>query len=293
MFFKRLFKPIRLFIELLGIFYDFLQTFSYVGGSVMTTASLITYSQNIPTIIPVTLLVLGMVFFGVGIFRTVYRYKMWNSLKDIPELEAVLRKALDIHIYISGLRKTVIKENTHKNIKTKTRMKLANKYFETLKIPLESLPKYTNPDGSIKDKLYKKMGRQLHLKEGNFFTVLPFLKDYGRLLNKSKLGLKSVVQDNPEYDRIKNEFLGLQLKLNVPDKYINEINRLPELSYGLNSISIGINLINETRSWYKTIPDSYIEQKDDSENIVDTAYLRASMWVKNNVRQAMFREGLK
>ena len=187
----------------------------------------------------------------------------------------------------------MIKDNAHKNIKTKTRVQLANKFFETLNIPIEALLKYVNPDGSIKDKLYKRMKRQLHLKDGNYFTVLPFLKDYGRLLNKSKLGLKSSIQGNPDYDRLKQEFLELQLKLTVPDKYLNEINGLPELSYGLHSISIGINLINPNRYMYKDVPDSYLAQKEDSGNIVDTAYIKASMWVKNNIRQAMFREGLK
>lgn len=293
MFIRRLFYPLRTLFEILGIFYDTLQTFSFFGGGIMTSVSLVAFFQGIPTIIPATLLVFGIGLIGVGIFRTIYRYKMWNSLKDVPELDAVLKKALDIHFYINGLHKLVIKENTRKNIKTKTRNQLAIKFFETIQIPLQTLPKYMNPDGSIKNKLYRKMRKQLHLQEGNYFTIIPYLKDYSKLLNKSKLGLKSVIQENAEYGRLKNEFLELQLKLNIPDKYINEINRLIELSYGLHNISIGINLINEKRSWYKTIPDSFIDQKEDSGNMVDTAYLRASMWLKNNVRRAMFEEALR
>ncbi len=293
MFIKRLFSPIRMFAELLGIFYNVLQTISYLGGGIMTTASLITFFQNIPTIIPITLLVLGIVSFGLGIFRTIYRYKTWNSLKVIPELESVLNKALAIHFHVTKLHKAVIEENTRKNIKTKTRIQLANKFFETFQIPTESLSKYFNADYTINNKLYRKIRKQFHLKEGNYFTILSLLKGYAKLLNKSKLGLRNVIQEDPEYSRLNNEFLELQLKLNVPDKFINMINRLPELSYGLHSLSIGINLINENRSWYKTLPDSYIEQKEDSKSMVDTAYIRASMWVKNNIRLALFREALK
>ena len=90
MFVKRIFRPIKMFMGLLGVFYDLLQTVSYIGGGIMTAASLVTFFQNIPTIIPIALLVLGILSFGLGIFRTVYRYKMWNSLKNIPELEDVI-----------------------------------------------------------------------------------------------------------------------------------------------------------------------------------------------------------
>ena len=282
-----------MFAELLGVYYDILQTTSYLGGGIMATFSLITFFQNIPTIIPITLLILGILSFGLGIFRTIYRYKMWNRLKVIPELETVLNKALALHFYIAELHKKVIEENTHKNIKTKIRIQLANKFFETLQIPTESLNKYFNADFTINNKLYRKIRKQFHLKEGDYFTILSLLKGYAKLLNKSKLGLRNVFQDDQEYSKLNKEFLELQLKLNVPDKFINMINRLPELSYGLHSLSIGINLINENRSWYKTIPDSYIEQKEDSKSMVDTAYMRASMWVKNNIRLAMFREELK
>ncbi len=128
------------------------------------------------------------------------------------------------------------------------------------------------------------------MREGDYFTILPLLKGYAKLLNKSKLGLRNRVQEDPEYIGLYDEFMKLQMQLNIPDKYLSEINRLPELSYGLHSLSIGINLINENRKWYKTIPESYIDQKDDSANMVNVPYLRASMSVKNSVRLAMFRD---
>lgn len=290
---KRVIQPLRIFWEIVGIFYDILQTLSYLGGIVMTTTGVVTFFQNIPTIIPIVLLVLGVLSFGFGLFRTIYRYRMWNSLRLIPELEDTLSKALDIHFHITELHNKVIEENTHKNIKTKTRVELANKFFETLQIPVESLSKYFNADFTINKRLYKKIKKQFHLQEGNYFTVIPLLKGYAKLLDKSKLGLKNTIKEDAEYNRLNSKFIKSQLKLNIPDEYMNDINKLPELSYGLHSLSIGINLINENRDWYETIPESFIEQKDDSKNMVNTPYLRASMWMKNKIRLAIFKEGMK
>jgi len=286
---KRLINPIRVFFEILGI----IQTLYWLGGSIVTTASILTFSQDLPAIVPIALLSLGISLLGISAFRTVYRYKLWNSMKIVPELDDVLKKALEIHIHTSQLQKVVVEQNKRKNIKTKVRTQLAIKFFDTLKIPINDLPRYVNPDRTIKKKLLRKMKMIFHLKDGEYFTVLPLLKDYGKLLNRSKLGMRDAIQASTKYATLKNEFMELQLKLNIPDKIMDDINELPELSYGLNSISIGINLINENRTWYKDIPDSYMSQKEESGYMVDTAYLRASMWVKNNVRRVMFDGALK
>ncbi|MFC1991841.1 hypothetical protein ACFLVC_03870 [Chloroflexota bacterium] len=259
----------------------------------MTTGSIIAFSQDIPIFIPIVVLVLGLGMLGFGIVRTNYRIKVWNKLQNLPELDDVLQKALEIHKHITELSKNVIKENKKKNIKTKVRIKLANEYFKTLNISIIELTKNIQPDGTISKKLYKKIKKRQHLKDGEYYTVIPMLKDFARVLNKSKLGLRQSITNNSTYDKLHGEYLALQLKLNVPDSIMHDINSLPELSYGLNSVYIGINLINENRNWINDVPDSILVQQEDSDSIVTKSYMRASMWLKNKVKMAIFNEVVK
>lgn len=287
---KRLGRAIKLFFEILGI----IQTILWlIGGGVVTSAGFVASLQNLPIIIPVALMVIGTGVLAYATVRTIHRYRSWNVLKSIPELDHVLGKALDIHICIGKLHDEVIKQNRRKNIKTKLRQTLAKKYLETIGITLRDLAIGINPDGTFTGKLYRKIRRFYGLKEGDYSTVLPHLKGYGRLLDKAKLGLKDAIQASIEYDQAKNEFMKSQLHLSVSSEIVGYINSLPELSYGLYSASIGANLAHESRDWYKDVPDSWIEQRDEAKTMLDTAYMKAMMWAKDKVRRAMFKELLK
>lgn len=287
---NRLVQPIRLFFEIVGI----IQIVLYlIGGGVVTVAMIIESLQKVPIIFPIALFVLGIVFFVFATIKTIYRYRLWSNLRAIPELDDVLKKALDIHIYIGELHDAVIEQNKRKNIKTKIRQALAKKFLETLQISPIELNNGINPDGTITKKLYRKMNRIFHLRAGDYFTALPLSKDYGRLLDKSKLGLRNIIEADTKYKQLKNEFMKSQIGLNIPSKTISDINNLPELSYGLHSVSVGVNLIHEGRAWFKYVPDGYIKQKEESSSMIDTSYLKAMMWVKNRVKRAMFEEALK
>jgi hypothetical protein len=286
---KRLVQSIRLFFEIVGI----VQTILWLIGGGAVIGGVIASLQKMPISVAIALFTVALVALGYAIVKTIYRYRRWSNLKNIPELDDVLKKALDIHIHIGELHDIVIEQNKRKNIKTKTREALAEKFLETLQIPLSELVNGINPDGTMKKKLYRKIRRLFDLKEGNYFTALPLLADYGHLLDRSKLGLRDAIQASTKYDQLKNEFMKSQLGLNVPSKTINNINTLPELSYGLNSVSVGISLVNKGRTWYKYVPNGYIKQKEQSKDMLDTAYLTASMWVKNRVKLAMFEEALK
>lgn len=289
---KRLVRAIRLFFEIVGI----IQIVLWLIGGGAVTGGIIALLQKVPIIVPTALFVIGVLALGYAIIKTIYRYRQWNNLKKIPELDDVLSKAWDIHVYLRGLHDVVVEQNKRKNIKTKLRKALAKRYVETVGISLNDLANGINPDGTIQKKLWRKMKRVFHLREGDYFTVLPLLKDYARLLNKSKLGVKDVIETDTKYEPLRDEFMKSQLNLNIPNEAINAINNLnnlPELSYGLYSLSIGMNLIHEGRTWYKDVPDGYIKQKDDVGSTIDTAYLRATMWVKNKVKLAMFKEAVK
>lgn len=259
----------------------------------MTGAGIIALLQEVPIFVPIILLVLGIGIFVFATIKTVYRYRLWNNLKSIPELDSVMEKALDIHIHIGQLHDEAVKQNRRKIIKTKLRETLAKKYLETVGITLNDLATGINPDGTFTKRLYRKIRKFYDLKEGDYFTALPHLKGYGRLLDKAKLGLRNAIRADTEYEPLINEFMKLQLQLNVPSKTVNAINNLPELSYGLYSASIGVNLAHEGRAWYKNVPDSWIQRKDETDSVVGTAYLKATMWVKNQARQAIFRETMK
>lgn len=287
---KRLVRAIRLFFEVLGI----IQTILWlVGGGVVTTAGVVASLQNVPTIIPIALLIMGVGVLVYATVRTIHRYRLWNALESIPALDNVMGKALDIHICVGKLHDEVIKQNRRKNIKTKLRQTLAKKYLETVGISLRDLVAGVNPDGTFTTKLYRKIRRFYGLKEGDYSTVLPHLKGYGRLLDKAKLGLKDAIQASTDYDQAKNEFMKSQLHLSVPSEIVGHINALPELSYGLYSASIGANLAHEGRDWYKDVPDSWIEQRDEAKSMLDTAYMKAAMWAKERARRAMFKESLR
>jgi hypothetical protein len=275
------------------MFYDTLQTIKIFGGTSMIGGGIWAFTQNVPIYVPIVAVIIGVGLIAFGIFNSIFRYRVWKSYKVIPELEQVLDKALAIHNHIRELSEQVILENRKKHIKTKVRLKLANKYYETLNIPITELAENINPDGTISKKLYKKIKKKQQLKDGEYFTAIPFLKDYAKLLNKSKLGIKRAIDDSCEYRRLSNEYLALQIKLNVPDEIMNDINNLPELSYGLNSMYVGINLPNENRSWINDVPDVVLKQKDDSEIIVTKSYMRATMWLKNKVKKTMFKDAVK
>jgi hypothetical protein len=287
---KRLVQSIRLFFEIVGIIQIILLL---VGGGVVTGAGIIAALQNVPIIIPIALLVIGIGVLAYATIKTIYRYRLWRNLKSVPELDNVLAKAWDIHIHIGKLHNVVIKQNRRKNIKTKTRNILARKYLETVGISLGDLANGINPDGTFTKKLYRKIRRFYGLKQGNYSTVLPHLKEYGRLLNKAKLGLRDTMRAGTEYDDLKNEFMKSQLQLNIPSETIDDINNLPELSYGLYSASVGANLVHEGRSWYKNVPDNWIKQTEETKDALDAAYLKATMWVKNRVKLAMFKAEMK
>ena len=286
---KRLGQAIKLFFEIVGI----IQIVLGIGGGVVTGAGVIASLQKLPIIIPIAVLVIGVGLLAYATMRTIHRYRQWNNLAGVPDLNNVMAKALDIHIHISELHDIVVKQNKGKRIKTKVREALAEKFLETLQIPRIELARGTNPDGTMKKKLYRKIRKLFHLKQGDYFTALPLLKGYGHLLDRSKLGLRDSIRADTEYDRLRNDFMKSQIGLNVPSDIIDAINTLPELSYGLNSVSVGLHLINEGRSWYKYVPDGYIQQKGESRERIDTAYLTATMWVKNKVRREMFREAVK
>ena len=287
---KRLVQAIRLFFEIVGIIQIILLL---IVGGVVTGAGIIASLQKLPIIVPIALLIIGVGVLIYAMIRTIYRYRLWSNLKSLPELDDVLKKALDIHIHIGELHDVVVEQNRRKNIKTKIREALAMKFLEALKISPSEMFNGVNPDGILRKKLYRKMNRVYHLKVGDYFTALPLFKDYGKLLDRSKLGLGDVIQADTKYEQLKNEFMKLQLGLNIPSKTISDINNLPELSYGLYSISVGLNLIHEGRTWYKYVPDSYIRTKEKSTSMLNTTYLEATMWVKNRVKRAMFEEALK
>lgn len=293
MFLKHAFKRLKIFFEIIGLFYNTIQTVSYVGASIVTAGGIIAFTQNIPTYIPIIILMLGSTWIIFSGYQSYVRYRIWKQIQNIPELEDVLNKALEIHNHIKELSNQVIDENRKKNIKTKTRTELANKYFETLNISINDLKGNINPDGTLSKNLYKKIRKRQHLRDGQYFTIIPLLKGYSKLLNKSKLGIKSLIDSSEKYQILSNEYLTLQVKLNIPDKLINEINSLPELSYGLYSTYVGINLPNDNRSWIKDVPDEILAQQEDSEAIVNKAYMRAVMWLKNKVRMTIFIDSLK
>ncbi len=287
---RRLWQPIKLFFDIVGIIQIILWL---IGGGMVTGAGIIASLQKVPIIIPIILIVLGIGALVFAMIKTIYRYKLWNNLKDIPELDNVLEKALDIHIRIGELHDVVVEQNRRKNIKTKIREVLSEKFLETLQISRSEVASGINPDGTLKEKLYRKLRSPFALKKGDYFSALPLLKGYGNLLDRSKLGLRDVMKADTKYEQLKNEFMKSQLGLNIPSKTVNDINNLPELSYGLNSVSVGVNLIHEGRTWYKYVPDGYIKQKAESKDMLDTAYLTAAMSVKNRVKRAMFEEALK
>jgi hypothetical protein len=289
---KRLVQAIRLFFEIVGI----IQIVLWLIGGGVVTGGILALLQEVPIIVPITLVIIGTGAFVYATIRTVYRYRVWNNLKNIPELDDVLRKAWDIHIHLRGLHDVVVKQNRRKNIKTKLRQALAKRYLEIVGISLNDLANGINPDGTIKKKLWRKMKRIFGLREGNYFAALKLLKDYARLLNKSKLGLKDAIETDSQYDQLRDEFMKSQLNLNIPNEainVINNLNNLPDLSYGLYSLSIGMNLVHEGRTWYKDVPDGFIRQTDDVESTIGTAYVRATMWAKNKVKLAMFKEAVK
>lgn len=286
---KRLGQAIRLFFEIIGI----IQTILWLVGGGVVIGGVIALLQEVPIIVPILLLTVGIGAFVYATVKTIYRYRVWNSLKSIPELDDVMKKALDIHIRIGELHDMVIEQNRRKNIKHRTREALAKKYLETIGISLSELAKGVNPDGTFTKKIYRKIRRFYRLKEGDYSTALRPLKGYGRLLSKAKLGLWNTLQGDTKCEQLKNEFMGLQLRLSIPSETIDDINSLPELSYGLYSLSVGVNLIHEGRTWYKHVPDNWIKQKEEAKGMVDIAYLKATMWVKSRVRRAMFKESQK
>jgi hypothetical protein len=287
---KRLWQSIKLLFDIVGIIQV---TLWLIGGGAVTGAGIIASLQKLPIIVPIALLILGIGALIFATTKTIYRYKLWNNLKNVPELDDAMKKALDIHIRIGKLHDVVVEQNRGKNVKTKLRQTLAKKYLESVGISLVDLANGINPDGTFKKKLYRKIRKFYGLKEGDYFTVLPHLKDYGRLLDRAKLGLRDAIRADTECEQLKNEFMKLQLQLSIPSKTVNDINNLPELSYGLYSASVGTNLVHEGRTWYKHVPDSWIKQKDETKNMLDTAYLKATMWAKNRVKRAMFEEALK
>jgi hypothetical protein len=286
---KRLGQAVKLSFEIIGI----IQTILWLIGGGAVIGGIIASLQKVPIIVPILLLTVGIGAFVYATVRTIYRYRLWNNLKSIPQLDVVMEKALDIHIHIGKLHEEVIEQNRRKNIKTKLRQTLAKKYLETVGITLNDLATGINQDGTFTKKLYRKIRRFYGLKEGDYSTVLPHLKDYGRLLDKAKLGLRDAIKADSEYEPLKNEFMKLQLQLDIPSEIVDDINNLPELSYGLYSASIGANLPHEGRNWYKYVPDSWIKQKEEAKNLVNTAYLKATMRAKNRVRRAMFKESQK
>ena len=246
---RRLVQSIRLFFEIVGI----IQIVLYFFGGAVTVAGIVDLFHRAPIGVLIALLVVAIGAFIFATIRTIYRYRLWNNLRDIPGLEDVLGKALDIHIHIGELHDIAVKQNKGKKIKTKVREALAERFLETLRISRIELAKGINPDGTMKKKLYRKLRKLFDLRQGNYFTALPLLKGYGHLLDRSKLGLRDVIRADTKYDQLRNDFMKSQVGLNVPSNTINAINTLPKLSYGLNSVSVGVNLVNKGRSWYKSL----------------------------------------
>lgn len=286
---RRLVQTVRSFFEILGI----IQTALWLIGGGAVIGGIIASLQKVPIIVPILLLAVGIGAFVYATVKTIYRYRSWNNLKNIPQLDVVMEKALDIHIHIGKLHDEVIEQNRPQNIKTKLRQRLAKKYLEMAGISLNELNTGVNPDGTFRKKLFRKVRRFYSLKEGDYSRALPLLRDYGRLLDKAKLGLRDAMKGSTEYDQAKNEFMKAQLQLDIPSEAIDYINNLPELSYGLYSLSIGANLPHEGRNWYKHVPDTWKKQSDEARSMVDTAYVKATMWAKSKVRRAMFQESLR
>jgi hypothetical protein len=286
---KRLVQTIRLFFEIAGIIQIILW---FVGGGAVTGGGIIASLKGVPVIIPIAVLLIGVGILAYATIRTVHRYRQWNNLRSIPELDDVMNKALDIHIHMGKLHDAVIEQNKRKNIKSKLRQTLAKKYLEAVGITVSDLASGINPDGTFTKGLYRRIRRFYDLKEGDYSTALPHLKGYGRLLDKAKLGLRDAIRADSEYDQLIGDFMRLQLRLTIPSKTVDEVNALPELSYGLYSASIGVNLAHEGREWYEHVPDSWLRRKDEANNVVGAAYLKAAMWAKGRVRRAMFKEAV-
>lgn len=254
------------------------------------TAVGITFLNRIPIYFAVGLLGLGLIAILYSTLRMVCRYRLWLKLEKNSDLEVVLQKALDMHLVLEELQKEVVAQNRKKNIASETRESLVAKYLETM-IPLKELPKYINKDGTPKNSLYKRIKKFYAAKDGDYFSIIPMLDDFARLLHKAKLGLNNAKYSSEKYDNIRKEFLAAQIKLNIPESLTNDINALPELSFGLNSLVVGIKVINENRSWFKNIPDKYVQLRDESDTIATTAFMKTLTSLKNKVNLAILNRG--
>ena len=157
------------------------------------------------------------------------------------------------------------------------------------------LIKSLNPDGTLNKYGYKRLKRLYHLKEKEYFTVLPLFKEFSKLLNKSKLGLRVELVNDQEYDRLNTELIELQLKLNISEKDTHLLNDLKSLSYGLYNLSIGLRLINENRAWYKKAPGAYepfVDARDEMPETIERIYMRMSTWVKLQLKRSMLKGGV-
>ena len=97
------------------------------------------------------------------------------------------------------------------------------------------------------------------------------------------------MENNEKYEQLNRDLLESQLRLNISEKDTHLLNDLKLLSSGLHDLSIGIRLINENRSWYKVIPESYIDMRDDMAEMIERIYMKVYSMVKLQLKRPIFK----
>ena len=134
------------------------------------------------------------------------------------------------------------------------------------------------------------MKESYKLKKNDYISAVPALESFARLINRSGLGLREEMNTDIKYKELNIKLLQQQAPVTIYQDNINALNKLTKLSYGLNSLAIGIGVINKHRSWYSTIPEKMLDEKESYEDNIDSMYMKALASVKLMLRKAILKE---
>jgi len=295
---KALCRYLHKFAGIIGIIFDVQQAFSYIGGSGMTGLSGYLWDK-IPLVFPITFLIVGIGSLIYGIIRTIIKYRIWGKTEQNTVINTVMKTELDYYECLAQLIEKVVKRNRKKDVASKTKNKIAKKYYQSLGLTDEMFTRYAHMSVAPEhytDRELKQAGRRInqliHYNPKEHFTANFFLDGLGTILNRSGLGIKEEINNSGECVNILNRLHREQLSLEVPEDKVSLVDDLKALAYGLANLSITLKLINPNRFWYKYLPERLIdyEEKVDTDN--KDRYDKAYMFLKRELRKYTMKAGL-
>lgn len=245
--------------------------------------------QNISPFIPIFAIAISIGLTINAIYRINRDFQKWKYIyeKAEPSAQEILVTLRDLHL---SLRELII-PISQRQVNKQTLRKLIEYMLRMLNISRSELySRFSQSQLSdIKDSLMPKLKKSFNINPKKINTNASLLREFGYSMDSVSLGLSTEMNNNDTNYHIQNTKLQI-LTLKTNEDIVEIINRVKQLSFGLCSIIIAINLLNKHRNYSKKMPSNLKDELYNFPKEIDDIYMKALLEAKLGIMKSLMRE---